>query len=131
MGCCGSKKSEPSTQQPYQPQQQPPAHGGNHFDGPSAGPSSAPIGHGHGHGHGGPGSLPATPQQAANTNIFLALYDYEARTAEDLSFKKGEQLQVVNNQDGDWWQATSLVTGLSGYIPSNYVAPQASVQAEE
>ena len=28
---------------------------------------------------------------------YVALYDYEARTREDLSFKKGEQLFILNN----------------------------------
>lgn len=28
---------------------------------------------------------------------FVALYDYESRTATDLSFRKGERLQIVNN----------------------------------
>uniref|UniRef100_W5M2U8 Tyrosine-protein kinase n=1 Tax=Lepisosteus oculatus TaxID=7918 RepID=W5M2U8_LEPOC len=62
---------------------------------------------------------------------FVALYDYESRTASDLSFKKGERLQIVNNTEGDWWLARSLTTGESGYIPSNYVAPSDSIQAEE
>uniref|UniRef100_A0A4W5KWW3 Tyrosine-protein kinase n=1 Tax=Hucho hucho TaxID=62062 RepID=A0A4W5KWW3_9TELE len=62
---------------------------------------------------------------------FVALYDYESRTAADLTFKKGERLQIVNNKEGDWWLARSLTTGESGYIPSNYVAPSDSIQAEE
>ncbi|XP_062397050.1 proto-oncogene tyrosine-protein kinase Src isoform X2 [Sardina pilchardus] len=62
---------------------------------------------------------------------FVALYDYESRTASDLSFRKGERLQIVNNTEGDWWLARSLATGESGYIPSNYVAPSDSIQAEE
>ncbi|XP_031422278.1 proto-oncogene tyrosine-protein kinase Src isoform X2 [Clupea harengus] len=62
---------------------------------------------------------------------FVALYDYESRTASDLSFRKGETLQIVNNTEGDWWLARSLATGESGYIPSNYVAPSDSIQAED
>ena len=86
---------------------------------------------------GGQDALPPTPRQAQPTpaprqqEIFIALYDYDARTAEDLTFKKGESLALINNQDGDWWQARSLVTGAEGYIPSNYVAPQSSMEAEE
>lgn len=34
-------------------------------------------------------------------------------------------------REGDWWDARSLTTGGSGYIPSNYVAPVDSIQAEE
>ncbi|XP_022045506.1 proto-oncogene tyrosine-protein kinase Src isoform X3 [Acanthochromis polyacanthus] len=74
---------------------------------------------------------------AGGVTTFVALYDYESRTASDLSFRKGERLQIVNNtrkvncREGDWWLAHSLTTGESGYIPSNYVAPSDSIQAEE
>uniref|UniRef100_A0A8C5Q669 Tyrosine-protein kinase n=1 Tax=Leptobrachium leishanense TaxID=445787 RepID=A0A8C5Q669_9ANUR len=63
--------------------------------------------------------------------VFVALYDYEARTSEDLSFRKGERFQIINNTEGDWWEARSIATGKTGYIPSNYVAPADSIQAEE
>ena len=33
--------------------------------------------------------------------------------------------------EGDWWEARSLSSGATGYIPSNYVAPVDSIQAEE
>ncbi|XP_016426989.1 proto-oncogene tyrosine-protein kinase Src-like isoform X3 [Sinocyclocheilus rhinocerous] len=74
---------------------------------------------------------------SGGVTTFVALYDYESRTATDLSFRKGERLQIVNNtrklnpREGDWWLARSLTTGESGYIPSNYVAPSDSIQAEE
>ncbi|CDQ76542.1 unnamed protein product [Oncorhynchus mykiss] len=38
---------------------------------------------------------------------------------------------VSRCREGDWWLARSLTTGESGYIPSNYVAPSDSIQAEE
>ncbi|XP_039385195.1 tyrosine-protein kinase Fyn isoform X1 [Mauremys reevesii] len=63
--------------------------------------------------------------------LFVALYDYEARTEDDLSFQKGEKFQILNSSEGDWWEARSLTTGETGYIPSNYVAPVDSIQAEE
>uniref|UniRef100_A0A8C5H6P9 Tyrosine-protein kinase Yes n=1 Tax=Gouania willdenowi TaxID=441366 RepID=A0A8C5H6P9_GOUWI len=63
--------------------------------------------------------------------FFVALYDYEARTSDDLSFKKGDRFQIINNSEGDWWEARSINTGQQGYIPSNYVAPADSIQAEE
>lgn len=70
-------------------------------------------------------------QQTKQTFIYVALYDYDARTNEDLSFKKGERLQIIDSSDGDWWLAKSLTTQREGYIPSNYVAPEKSVQSEE
>jgi fyn-related kinase len=35
--------------------------------------------------------------QNTNTKIFVALYDYDARTDEDLSFRKGEHLEILND----------------------------------
>ncbi|XP_074970695.1 tyrosine-protein kinase Fgr isoform X3 [Phalacrocorax aristotelis] len=63
--------------------------------------------------------------------LFIALYDYEARTEDDLTFQKGEKFHIINNTEGDWWEARSLSSGATGYIPSNYVAPMDSIQAEE
>ena len=63
--------------------------------------------------------------------IYVALYDYEARTDEDLSFKKGEKMEIINNTDGGWWQAKSLSSGQSGFVPSNYIAPASSLHTEE
>ena len=63
-------------------------------------------------------------------DVYVGLYDYEARTADDLTFHKGEKLRITNQQDGDWWQAQNA-QGQVGYIPSNYVAKAQSIQAEE
>ncbi|TNN85768.1 Proto-oncogene tyrosine-protein kinase Yrk [Liparis tanakae] len=68
---------------------------------------------------------------SGGVTLFIALYEYEARTEDDLTFQKGEKFQIINNTEGDWWEARSLDTGHSGYIPSNYVAPVDSIQAEE
>lgn len=68
---------------------------------------------------------------SGGATTFIALYDYDSRTVEDLSFAKGEKFHILNNSEGDWWEARSLRTGRTGYIPSNYVAPLNSIQAEE
>ena len=62
---------------------------------------------------------------------FIALYHYEAFTAEDLSIKKGDKLQIINNQDEYWWQARCLTSGREGYVPSNYVTPVGSIESKE
>ena len=54
--------------------------------------------------------------------LFVGKYDYSSRTDNDLSFRKGELLYVMNPDEGDWWFARSKQTGQEGYIPSNYVA---------
>jgi fyn-related kinase len=66
----------------------------------------------------------------SSSKIFIALYDYDARTDEDLSFKKGEHLEILDDKQGDWWYATSRSTHLQGYIPSNYVAKLKSLESE-
>lgn len=83
-----------------------------------------------------PGAGPYPPQDPRQSYvpqgpIFIALFDYDQRTSEDLSFNKGERLEILNNTDGDWWQARSLDTFREGYIPSNYVAESKTIQAEE
>ncbi|XP_054855139.1 tyrosine-protein kinase Fgr isoform X2 [Eublepharis macularius] len=87
---------------------------------PGSGIYPAPSVHSHGVGVAGGG-----------VTLFVALYDYEARTEDDLTFMKGEKFHIINNTEGDWWEARSLSTGATGYIPSNYVAPVDSIQAEE
>lgn len=47
-----------------------------------------------------PSPIPQQPEPElpnANTKIFVALYDYDARTDEDLSFRKGEHLEILND----------------------------------
>uniref|UniRef100_A0AAQ4RUL5 Tyrosine-protein kinase n=1 Tax=Gasterosteus aculeatus aculeatus TaxID=481459 RepID=A0AAQ4RUL5_GASAC len=79
----------------------------------------------------GPVSNSFSGAVSSGVTFFVALYDYEARTSDDLSFKKGDRFQIINNTEGDWWEARSINTGRNGYIPSNYVAPADSIQAEE
>ncbi|KAF7646879.1 hypothetical protein LDENG_00180990 [Lucifuga dentata] len=66
-------------------------------------------------------------------NSYLALYDYSARTEEDLSFNAGDTLEALRKTPGGWWYARAL-SGISankkGYIPANYVAPVQSIDAE-
>lgn len=80
------------------------------------------------------GDLNGNDSNSNNMNhqnpIFVALYDYDTRTEEDLRFKKGEKLEILNSKQGDWWFARSLKTKLKGYIPSNYVAKFETIDAE-
>ena len=73
---------------------------------------------------------PSRPVDVTGIKSFVALYDYDARTDEDLSFKKGEVLEILNDTQGDWWYARSKTTKAQGYIPSNYVAKVKSLESE-
>ncbi|NXN93008.1 FRK kinase, partial [Rhinopomastus cyanomelas] len=69
---------------------------------------------------------------------FVALYDYEARTEEDLSFRAGNKLEVLDASHEGWWYARLLLSPgsvsphhkLEGYIPANYIAADQSIEAE-
>lgn len=76
------------------------------------------------------------PTQNTNSrsfeNTYIALYDYTPRTNEDLAIKKGDILYVNedNKQFNDWWKARHKSTGLSGYIPAQYVALVGSLESQ-
>ncbi|XP_070589484.1 tyrosine-protein kinase FRK isoform X2 [Erythrolamprus reginae] len=69
---------------------------------------------------------------------FVALFPYQARTEDDLSFQPGDKLEVLDTSQEGWWFANLLVENglarpgqkLQGYIPANYVAPDQSIEAE-
>ena len=79
--------------------------------------------------------VPPKPEPASPTGgvrLFVALFDYDARTSEDLTFRKGDYLEVrPENTQFDWWQAKSRSSNQEGYIPSNYVAEVKTLEAEE
>ena len=62
--------------------------------------------------------------------LYVGKYDYSARTVEDLSFKKGDLLYILNTDDGDWWFARAKHSGQKGYIPSNYVGEYNTLDGE-
>ncbi|EGD74404.1 TK/ABL protein kinase [Salpingoeca rosetta] len=64
------------------------------------------------------------------SQIYVALYDYKARTENEMSFRKGDHLNVISNDNENWWQAQHADTKEVGWIPSNYVAPMQSLDKE-
>ena len=71
------------------------------------------------------------PQKEPSHPLFVGKYDYSSRTDDDLSFKKGDLLYILNTDEGDWWYAKSKDTHQEGYIPNNYIAEYKSLDAEE
>eukprot|EP01137_Pigoraptor_chileana_P027899 Opistho-2@11102 len=71
-----------------------------------------------------PSSAPraAKPPPASKPNVprCKALYDYEASDVDELSFKAGDIIQIVNKDNEGWWQG-KIGTGKAGLFPSNYV----------
>jgi fyn-related kinase len=63
--------------------------------------------------------------------LYVALYDFEQRTSESLAFSKGEKLEIISEEEGDWWRARSLNSLKEGYIPRQYVAKCDTLAAED
>ncbi|XP_054709647.1 cytoplasmic protein NCK2-like isoform X2 [Uloborus diversus] len=64
-------------------------------------------------------------------DVVVALYTFNSQSDEELSFQKGEQLEVVErpSNDPDWWRARNNI-GQIGLVPKNYlqiVSPGRSV----
>ncbi|NXO73219.1 FRK kinase, partial [Phainopepla nitens] len=83
--------------------------------------------------------LPSLPgQDLINICNFVALFDYNARTDDDLSFRAGDKLKVLNASKEGWWYAKLLLPEgsvspgrkLMGFIPANYIAVEHSIEAE-
>ncbi|XP_030624679.1 rho GTPase-activating protein 4a [Chanos chanos] len=50
----------------------------------------------------------------------VAMFDYSARSASELSFKQGERLLLHSKPSSDWWRGE--VNGAKGLIPSKYIS---------
>ncbi|KAJ3223556.1 Unconventional myosin-Ie [Clydaea vesicula] len=50
-----------------------------------------------------------------------ALYDYDSSEADELSFKAGDIITIINKDDEGWW--TGNLRGKKGLFPANYTEP--------
>lgn len=67
----------------------------------------------------------------AKRRIVIALYNYTAREDTDVSFVKGDRMEVLDDTESDWWRVIHLTTRQEGLIPWNFVAEERSVNSEE
>lgn len=65
--------------------------------------------------------------------LYTGLWDFEARTDEELSFRAGDLFHVVRKEE-EWWWAELLDTAgqplAKGYVPHNYLAEKETVESE-
>lgn len=66
----------------------------------------------------------------ADYPVVVAKFNYVQRTDEDLSFKKGELLYILNRDSADWWLVKNA-SGEQGFIPSNHVMEYTSIEAQK
>uniref|UniRef100_A0A8C3LAR3 Intersectin 2 n=1 Tax=Chrysolophus pictus TaxID=9089 RepID=A0A8C3LAR3_CHRPC len=60
-----------------------------------------------------------TTSAAPSVCQVIAMYDYMANNEDELSFSKGQLINVLSKDDADWWQGE--LNGVTGLFPSNYV----------
>ncbi|KAK7099744.1 tyrosine-protein kinase Fyn-like [Littorina saxatilis] len=72
----------------------------------------------------------ATP--SVGKRIIRALYDYEQRVEGDLPFEKGDRMELLDNtSDASWWLARHMEGTEEGYVPSNYVALENTIESHD
>ena len=68
---------------------------------------------------------------ALQGRVVVALYTYQGSEFGDMTFTKGDQMEILDDTDPDWWVARHQTTGETGHIPRNYVALLSSIESEE
>ncbi|MBN3318608.1 ITSN2 protein, partial [Atractosteus spatula] len=66
----------------------------------------------------GPSSGKTTPAPAPICQV-IAMYDYKAANEDEMSFSKGQIINVLNKDNADWWKGE--YNGITGLFPTNYV----------
>ncbi|CAB4067314.1 unnamed protein product [Lepeophtheirus salmonis] len=59
------------------------------------------------------------PNRFTLANVFVVLYNFKPRHADELDLKAGQMLTVIDTSDKDWWKGKCL--GSIGFFPSTYV----------
>ena len=68
---------------------------------------------------------PIPPKQMKSTKRHVkALYDFKSDDPEDLSFKMGDLIEVLDSSDQYGWWVGKNSNGKKGNFPSNYVMEQ-------
>jgi len=67
----------------------------------------------------GRGGLPSPGGPAKAQPTCTAQFDYDAQTDDELSFKEGDSIVIVQKDPGGWWEGQ--INGKRGWIPANYV----------
>ncbi|KAL1116817.1 hypothetical protein AAG570_005287 [Ranatra chinensis] len=60
------------------------------------------------------------PHRLLPTNLYVVLYNFHSRHADELDLKAGYKVTVIDTSDPDWWRGKCL--GRVGYFPSKFVA---------
>lgn len=54
-----------------------------------------------------------------NSGVLYALWSYPAQNPDELSFREGDMVTILQKpEQGDWWWAS--LCGREGFVPNNY-----------
>jgi len=59
---------------------------------------------------------------SAQENMATVMYDYEARTDDELSVQESETVVIIERDDGSGWVRVQRSDGQTGLVPTNYVS---------
>lgn len=62
-------------------------------------------------------------QQSQMVQRVIARFDFTATDSEELSFNRGNVIEVQGQEDENWWRGRISNTGAMGLFPANYVDP--------
>ncbi|XP_035766352.1 intersectin-2a [Neolamprologus brichardi] len=66
----------------------------------------------------GPSSSKSSPSPLPVCQV-IAMYDYTAANQDELSFSKGQLINILDKTNPDWWKGEA--NGVTGLLPTNYV----------
>ncbi|KAJ3329189.1 hypothetical protein HDU76_008442 [Blyttiomyces sp. JEL0837] len=66
-----------------------------------------------------PRAAPPPPPSTRQADKAVALYDFNGERDGDLSFRKGDQITILQKNANDWW--LGRINGVEGVFPANYV----------
>jgi len=83
-------------------------------------PGQTPSGRGTARGRGGRGGgVPQPAPAKSGQPSCIALFDYDAQTGDELSFKENDVISIVHKDEGGWWEGE--LNRKRGWLPANYV----------
>ncbi|XP_037541744.1 intersectin-2a [Nematolebias whitei] len=66
----------------------------------------------------GPSSSKSSPSPLPVCQV-IAMYDYTAANQDELSFSKGQLINILDKTNPDWWKGET--NGVTGLLPTNYI----------
>ncbi|VVC96342.1 unnamed protein product [Leptidea sinapis] len=70
-------------------------------------------------------------KRTSRGSLRVPLCAYTARAESDISFRKGDRMEVLSDAEPDWWRVLHLTSRREGLVPANFVAEESSVECEE